>query len=522
MEIARRPWGHPCRRGDGRTGRHDGRAVDATPKPDIDDSKHNTTITDKGNGKVKPNGNGTGKGGTDKGNGQTPTVDPVTPVADSVAAWTTDADSQRLFVLEFDKRASLEIEQTGPWVSLAQNTTIEGWFKLRLDSPQTMSLFGTRSGATSGKPPQGWMLMARRGVENGKMADQLVLEAWKNGGQFVQFKTAFAKPTDWHHVALVSAAGKEWLLYLDGKEALSYPAESGLTVSGANLRLGDDAGGRGSGLEGQVCGLRISDTVRYQKPFAPPSPLAMTHDEQTAASLHFTMAVPSAAAGTVRRGVPDWKYGHGQYDEEAKKIASFTPMMEWNGLQWKPGPSVPQQVGEWMSLDPLGGHTGNGQQYSVIRRWTAPDDGNLAIAGKLTHAHEQQFGDGVRGRIVSSSAGEVGQWDARFSAVDTAVEKLAVKKGDTVDFLAECKNDNHCDKFAWQLQLALTGDSGKSLGIWDTEQNFHGPNGAGAVYQLARLSGARWQRLDPSAAVGLTQLAPISSTTQGRRKLESI
>ena len=476
------------------------------PKPDLPDNKHNVTVTDKGSGKVKPKGNG-----ADKGNNKTPTVDPMTPVTAAAPAWTTDADSQRLFVLELDKRASMEIEQTAGWVSLEQDCTIEGWFKPRPDAAQTMSLFGTRSGGSSGTPTQGWELMARRGVENGKLADQLVLEAWKSGGQLVHIRAPWPRPTDWHHLALVCAAGKEWLLYVDGKEAFRYPAESGLTSSGANLRLGDDANRRGSGLDGHVCGLRISDTVRYQKPFAPPAPLLMVHDQPTAASLHFTMAVPGAAAGTIRRSAPEWRYGYGRYDEGTKKVESFTAMLEWDGLAWKPGPSLPRNVAEWMSLDPLGGHAGNGPQHAVIRRWTAPADGNLAIAGQLTHAHETQFGDGVRGRIVSSSAGAVGQWEARFSAIATPVAKLPVKKGETVDFLVECKNDNHCDKFAWQLQLALTDEAGKSLGAWDTEKNFHGPNLAGAVYQLARLNGARWQRLDPSAAVGLTQLAPIPS-----------
>lgn len=485
--------------------------------PTIVASKGQGTGTDKVKSQDKNKKDKDSQTNTD--NGQPAAVNPKATPKAAVAAWWDDADSrQRLNVLEFDKRASAVIEQTVNYVPLLQNTTIEGWFKLQLDSPQTMSLFGTRSGGNSSTAPKGWMLLARRVAVDGKMADQVALEVWKNNNQFVVYTTPLADPTAWHHLALVSVAGKELILFVDGRQAMRAAMDGSLTMSGGDLRLGDDANGRGSGLEGQVCGLRISDTARYTKPFAPPSPLALVHDEPTAALLHFTMAVPNAAAGTVRRGVPDWKYGHGHYDEESKKIAAFTPMMEWNGLQWKPGPGLPQQIGQWMSLDPLGGHTGNGQQYGVIRRWTAPQDGNLAIAGTLTHAHETKFGDGIRGRIVSSSAGEVGQWDSRFSTVETAVEKLAVKKGETVDFLVECNQDNHCDKFAWQVQLALTAEDGKSLGIWDTEQNFHGPNKAGAVYQLARLHGARWERLDGDA-VAVTQLAPIptlASSSAGR------
>jgi hypothetical protein len=474
------------------------------PKPNTD-RNNNGTVTEKRPGKDKPKNGGTADN-TKKP--KQPVVDPVIPVA----AWVKDADSRQLFVLDFDKRASMEIDQTAPWVSLAKNTTIEGWFKLRLDTPQTMSLFGTRSGGSSGQPPQGWMLVARRAVESEKMADQLLLEVWKNGGQVVQFRSPLPRPTEWHHVALVSSAAKEWLLYVDGKEAFRYPAESGLTVSGADLHLGDDVNRRGGGLEGQVCGLRLSDTVRYEKPFSPPSPLAMTHDKSTAATLHFTMAVPDAAAGTIQGTTSQWQYGYGRYDEEMKKVAAFAPMREWNGLMWRPGASLPHEVSEWMFLDPLGGHAGKGQEHAVIRRWTAPLDGTLEIAGKLTHAHEQRFGDGIHGRVVSSSAGQVGQWSALIEQVDTPVEKLQVHQGDQIDFVVECQKDNFCDKFAWPVQLVLSGADGKPLGEWDSQREFQGPDQARAVYQLARLNGARWQRLDPSLPVALTQLAPIGST----------
>lgn len=520
-----------------------------TPDRDVAVSTNHSAGADKGSGSVKPEGNNSK--GSEQGNNKTPLVEPVPPAADA-AGWVLSEDGRQLFVLEFDKRASVEIEQSAGWVSLTQNTTIEGWFKLKLDTPQTMSLFGTRTAGNAGAAPNGWLLSARRVVKEvvaasqpepdkrrrtaaaqarlarvakekakenvGEFDNQLVLELWKSGGQFVQNSVSFPDATQWHHLALVVSDGKEGALYIDGKRAMQFPMEEGLAVSGENLRVGDDASGRGSGMEGHLCGLRISDKPRYQKPFAPPSPLALTHDEPTGAALHFTMAVPNAVAGTIRRSSPQWQYGHGRYDEGTKKVAGFTPMLVWNGLTWRPGPGLPDNVAQWMSLDPLGGHTGNGRQYSVVRRWTAPEDGTLMISGRLTHAHETHYGDGVRGRVVSSATGQAGEWEALFTGVATPVEKLPVRKGDQVDFLVECKNDNHCDKFAWQVQLKLTGDGGQPLGVWESEKNFHGPKMAGAVYQLARLGGARWQRLDPSQAVALTQLAPLPSAAPASKE----
>jgi hypothetical protein len=456
------------------------------------------------------------------GNQGTPTsVDPPDPdpnksenvavAADGGSKWWDDAAVRsRLHILSLSGAAHAEVVDSAPLVTFQQPFTVEAWVRAEFTGEGWGQIFGTR-----GRGPQGtagWSLMAKRKPKDGKLVDVWQIEICKPGNRFNYYFASTLDPSRWTHLAFVHVPqGQSWLC-INGKPAVRVAVEGDSLQSGQNLRLGNPANFAAGGPTIQVCGLRISDAPRYTQPFAPPTPLAMDHDASTAALLHFTLAAPNAAAGTVRRDVPDWKYGFGQYDDGAKKIASFTPMLEWNGLQWKAGPSAPKNVGEWMSLDPLGGHAGNGAPYSVIRRWIAPADGNLAIAGSLTHAHETRYdgSDGVRSRVVSSSTGEAGVWSARYSAVNTKVDKLAVKKGDTIDFVVECLENNHCDKFAWQAQLTLADDEGKLLGSWDTEKDFQGPNKSGAVYQLAQLKGARWERLD-GGAVALTQLAPLPS-----------
>ena len=430
----------------------------------------------------------------------------ASPAGDARPWWEDDAVRGRLHVLSLAGAAHADVAQSASLVSFDRPFTVEAWVRAEFTAEGGGQIFGTR-----GRTPQGtggWSLMAKRKSKDGKLVDAWQVEICKPGNRFNYYFASTLDPSRWTHLAFVNIPQGQSRLWIDGKPAVRVAVEGDSLASGQDLRLGNPATFTAGGPTIQVCGLRISDAPRYTQPFAPPSPLAMDHDASTAALLHFTLAAPNAAAGTVRRDVPDWKYGFGQYDEGGKKVAKFTPMLEWNGLQWKAGPSAPKNVGEWMSLDPLGGHAGNGAQYSVIRRWVAPADGNLAIGGKLTHAHETRWGDGVRGRVVSSSTGEAGAWSAHFSAVDTAVEKLVVKKGDTVDFLVECLETNHCDKFAWQAQLALTDEAGNPLGKWDTEKDFQGPNKAGAVYQLAQLKGAGWERLDGSD-VAVMQLAPI-------------
>ena len=57
--------------------------------------------------------------------------------------------------------------------------------------------------------------------------------------------------------------------------------------------------------------------------------------------------------------------------------------------------------------------------------------------------------DGIRGRILSSRSGQLGQWDVNHSSVRTVVDRLEVKEGDAVDFVVEGKSNSEGDQFGW-------------------------------------------------------------------------
>jgi hypothetical protein len=168
---------------------------------------------------------------------------------------------------------------------------------------------------------------------------------------------------------------------------------------------------------------------------------------------------------------PAWQYGSGRYDAAAGKV-EFSPLPHWTGTAWQGGPKLPDPMLGWVLLHAHGGHPASDR--AAIRRWTAPRDGVISIAGQL--AHSEKHGDGVQGRIVSSRAGELLQVAAeRGATVDASVARVEVKAGETLDFIVECRANETSDSFSWTP--AIHGD----LGDFDANIGFAGPPPARAT-----------------------------------------
>ena len=149
-----------------------------------------------------------------------------------------------------------------------------------------------------------------------------------------------------------------------------------------------------------------------------------------------------------------WEYGYGQVDEQAQRVSEFHHLTHSTGPRLQGGPALPDPKIGWVFMDARGGHPAGSPRSHNIRRWTAPAAGTLKIAGKLGHA--QKPGDGVRGRIISSTAGILGQWEVHMQEVDTPVASLAVTAGDTVDFVVDIRQTVSHDSFTWPVVLELT------------------------------------------------------------------
>jgi hypothetical protein len=174
---------------------------------------------------------------------------------------------------------------------------------------------------------------------------------------------------------------------------------------------------------------------------------------------------------------PAWLYGYGEYDEAAAQITQFHEFKHFTGSAWQAGGKLPDDKLGWVMVNADGGHPGEGLQRVAIRRWIAPRDGVVGISGDLTHDVEP--GDGVRGRLVSSRAGRLGEWIAHKNKIETRVQQVEVKRGDWIDFVVDCRVGVESDAFHWVAVVTMAKAAYDAPGdlrtIWNSKQDFSGP-----------------------------------------------
>lgn len=192
-------------------------------------------------------------------------------------------------------------------------------------------------------------------------------------------------------------------------------------------------------------------------------------DDELAWSLAF---VKSDDANGTSIGANAWRYGYGALDADGNRLAEFHPLTKWTGSRWQGGEQLPDPKTGWVFLSADGGHPGNDLQHSAIRRWIAPHDGVVDIDGTLRHPAEQP--DGVRGLIVASPGGTLGRWDVHHGEAATKIENVKVRRGDSIDFVTQCKSNPNHDSFHWHVAVTFraTDVPGKR---WDSKADFSGP-----------------------------------------------
>ncbi len=169
----------------------------------------------------------------------------------------------------------------------------------------------------------------------------------------------------------------------------------------------------------------------------------------------FTHAAPPPAA---LGAATNWVFGYGSFDEKANRVKSFHKLPYFNaaGNDFQGGPELPDPKLGWVIVNSAGGHPGNDQKHAAIRRWIAPRDGTISITGTL--AHPAPEGDGVRGRIVSSQLGELHQWLVHNSKEETVIDRVQVKRGDQIDFVTDCRENEGYDSFSWSPVIRFLAD----------------------------------------------------------------
>jgi len=168
---------------------------------------------------------------------------------------------------------------------------------------------------------------------------------------------------------------------------------------------------------------------------------------------------------------PEWTYGYGTFDEATKRGTDFAALPHWTGSEWQGSSTRPDPAIGWVIINANGGHPGG--KYAAIRRWTAPMDAKLIVAGKMQHSAES--GDGVRGRIVSDRQGLIGNWECHNTAIETNVGVLVVAAGEAIDFVTDCRTSENADSFVWNVNLRIDDGPANGLRERDSAKDFHGP-----------------------------------------------
>jgi hypothetical protein len=206
--------------------------------------------------------------------------------------------------------------------------------------------------------------------------------------------------------------------------------------------------------------------------------------DELAIGAAFLRQPTSGAADTTP--VSPWQYGWGEIDAKSGHVVGFTPFTHFANQQWQASATFPDPKLSFLSLNARGGHPGADMQHTVIRRWIAPVDATVSVGGELNHP--DTHGDGVRAHVISARMGELGQWTAFHSKAATTVAQIVVKKGDTLDFVVDCRGDQGYDSFVWTPVIRIVAGSGPRLvanapaansaqttQTWDAGADFSGP-----------------------------------------------
>jgi cytochrome c553 len=176
--------------------------------------------------------------------------------------------------------------------------------------------------------------------------------------------------------------------------------------------------------------------------------------------------VKAAEAAPHTAPVPTWQYGYGNFDAATRRVA-FTPLTHWSGSAWQAGPKLPDAKLGYVHLTAAGGHPS--RDLAAIRRFTAPRDMTLSLAGEVVRA--AAAGNGVLARVVSGRQGQLAEKDvAPTKTVPLALEHIALKAGETLDFILESKGDDNSDGYSWRT--VLRSEDGAAF---DAAKQFAGP-----------------------------------------------
>jgi hypothetical protein len=153
-----------------------------------------------------------------------------------------------------------------------------------------------------------------------------------------------------------------------------------------------------------------------------------------------------------------WTYGTATYHPESGTVENFQFFPRFHANRWQGmQDELPDPMLDWASLTAVGGHPGSRLDQTVVRRWTAFEVGTVRIRGNLKHPSDQ--GNGVRGTIVVRRSEKVGEWTVKNGEIETRVDVVSVRPGDTIDLVTDSFGDISNDGFEWKVRIVSKDES---------------------------------------------------------------
>ncbi len=205
--------------------------------------------------------------------------------------------------------------------------------------------------------------------------------------------------------------------------------------------------------------------------------LRSPHADERELALRF-LTETTQISGEARRG--DWAYGYGSADPTVKRKDAFTrlPYYDAGTKRYQGSREYPSPKTGFASLTATGGHPGASIEMASIRRWIAPADGEYSVRGELL-VNRQNKGDGVRGRVISSRQGLVGEWIADGATVATTIETLSLRAGEVLDFAVDCRESSTSDGYRWgptiTQRIRPEDSTVGQITQWDASSDFAPP-----------------------------------------------
>lgn len=196
--------------------------------------------------------------------------------------------------------------------------------------------------------------------------------------------------------------------------------------------------------------------------------------EERELALAYIASAMAPAAPVVRKS--QWTYGYGAWNGETGRLEGFTPLPHFNGSAWQGGDQFPDAGLGWVKLTATGGHPGNDAKHAIVRRWTAPQDGDYQL--KSTLIHEPEVGDGIRAFVAHGSRGLLRSTVLHHSKEEIDLPAITMHKGETLDFIVDIRDGLNSDQFLWVPLITVVGSAGTGGDVagqtWNAEKDFGG------------------------------------------------